>query len=118
VLHEHLGDLRADAVDRVEARHRLLEYHADLLAAHAAHLSLGQVRELPSAEADRACGDVADAGREEAHDRERCHRLAGPALPHDRDRFSAVDGEADAVHRDDRAAPAEQEARLEVADLE
>ena len=39
---EGLGDLVADPHDRVQRRHRLLEDHADLAAAHVAHLALGE----------------------------------------------------------------------------
>ena len=34
---DRLGDLVADGVDRVEAGHRLLEHHGDVVAADAAH---------------------------------------------------------------------------------
>jgi hypothetical protein len=40
VEHDRLGDLVADGVHRVEAGHRLLEDHRDLVAADAAHLAL------------------------------------------------------------------------------
>ena len=45
-IDQHFGDLGADRRERVEARHRLLEHHADLAAAHLAHLRLGQRQEL------------------------------------------------------------------------
>src|ERR1700690_816719 len=32
--HERLGDLRADAAQRIESRHRLLKDHGDAIAAH------------------------------------------------------------------------------------
>ena len=44
-----LGDLLADGVDRVEARHRLLEDHGDVVAAdlpHALGIESGKVERL------------------------------------------------------------------------
>ena len=46
VPHDRLGDLLADREDRVERRHRLLEDHRDLGAAHLAQRRLAH------------CGDV------------------------------------------------------------
>ena len=48
---DRLDDLAADAHDRVERGHRLLEDHRDLAAAAAAHLALGQREEVGAAEA-------------------------------------------------------------------
>ena len=39
------GDLLADRLDRVQRRHRLLEHHADVVAAQRAHLVFGRARE-------------------------------------------------------------------------
>ena len=41
-----LDDLRAHRVDGVEARHRLLEDHRDLVAADVLHLALGEAEEV------------------------------------------------------------------------
>ena len=54
---DRLRDLVADLEDRVERRHRLLEDHGDVVAAHLAHLSLGKRGEVSSLETDFAAGD-------------------------------------------------------------
>ena len=59
-------DLLADPVERVEAGQRVLEHHADALAAHLAHLLGRQVVDARAREPDLAAGDAArriDAGR-------------------------------------------------------
>ncbi len=49
-----LADLAPDGQHRVERGHRLLEDHADGVAADAAHLALGQAEEVAALEPDRA----------------------------------------------------------------
>src|SRR5690606_41456270 len=52
-LHDALpifGDLAADAQHRVEAGHRLLEDHGDVVAAHPLHLPLGQGQQVGAIE--------------------------------------------------------------------
>ena len=56
---EHLADLVAHRVQRVQRRHRLLEDHADARAADAAHLALALGAQVLAVEADRAGGDGA-----------------------------------------------------------
>ena len=48
------GDLLADRLQRVERRHRLLEDHADVVAAQGAHLVLGRGQHVDAVEADAA----------------------------------------------------------------
>ena len=43
---QRFGDLLADRHHRVERRHRLLEDHRDLVAAHVAHLLLGELEQI------------------------------------------------------------------------
>jgi len=57
-----LDDLEADRVHGVQSRHRLLEDHGDLLAAHRAQLALVEVADLATEQLDRA-GDA--GGRRE-----------------------------------------------------
>src|SRR5262249_14975929 len=56
MLAQHLADLEADREDRVERRHRLLEDHADLLAAHALHLIAPYREEVAAAIENAARG--------------------------------------------------------------
>ena len=43
---QHLGDLLADGVDRIERGHRLLEHHRDVLGADAVHLAGAERRKI------------------------------------------------------------------------
>ena len=79
--HQGLSDLRAHAMQRIERRHRLLEDHGDAVAAQFPHRLFIEADEFPPLEADRT-GD-ARALRREAHQRQGCHRLAGPGFAHD-----------------------------------
>ena len=76
---QRLGDLRADGLQRVERRHRLLEHHADAPAAHARTAPRSLARQQVAPVEHDAPGD-ARARRQQAHDRERGHRLAAAAL--------------------------------------
>ena len=87
--HERLGDLRADAVQRIERRHRLLEDHGDAIAAQLLHRLFGEADELPPLEADRT-GD-ARALRRQAHQRKRRHRLAGAGLAHHAEALALIE---------------------------
>ena len=97
VQREALGDLPHDGVQRVQARHRLLEDEADVVAAHAAELARGGGGHLPAAVLDRA-GDLGVVG-EELHGGERGDRLAGAELADERQRLAGVELEADAADR-------------------
>jgi hypothetical protein len=94
---EHLADLRADRVQRVERCHRLLEDHGDLAAADGPHLALRLPAQVLAAEADHAPrGGAVD----EPQDRERRHRLAGPRFADQGDLLAGRDGEGHVVdHR-------------------
>ena len=110
-LHD-LRHLRADGVGRVEARHRLLEDHRHPVAAQARHLALGQRQELAPVEAQPA-GATRRGARQQAHDRERGHRLAAARLADQARRLAAMDGERRLAHRGEVA-----EADLELLDRE
>ena len=114
---EHLADLEADAVDRVQRRQRVLEDHRDARAADLP-LVLGVHRQHVAAlEPDAAAGDHRRRDVQDAHDRLRRDRLARPRLPEDRQGLALVDGVADAVDRvDDAGARAELD--VQVVDLE
>ena len=73
---QHFRDLRAHGEDRVEARHRLLEDHADAPAAHVAHALFRQGRQALSLEQDVPL-DTPGILRHQPHDREG----GGPLLP-------------------------------------
>ena len=91
-----LGDLRADFEHGVERRHRLLEDHRDVVAAHVPHLSFGQAGEIAPAEFDGAAGDLSGRG-DETHDRHRRHAFPATRLPHERHGLPSPDVEGDVV---------------------
>ena len=55
---DRLAHLVADGGHRIEARHRLLEDHADAGAAHRAHLRHGQREQIAAFEGDAAPGSM------------------------------------------------------------
>ncbi len=90
MMHQRLGDLEADGEHRVEARHRLLEDHRQLVAAHIAHLLLGELQEVAAVETDHAL-DPAVGGRKKPHHRECRDALAGTRFADDRDGLARAD---------------------------
>ncbi len=54
VQQQDLADLLLDRVQRIERRHRLLEHDGDVVAAHLAHLALGQLQQIAAVELDAA----------------------------------------------------------------
>ena len=84
-----LGDLRADAVHRVQARERILEDHRDVLAADLPQLLRRQREQVAAHEVDVAL----DRGAllvEQAHDREVRDALARAGLADDAERLAAA----------------------------
>ena len=59
---QRLGDLRADAMQRVQRRHRLLKDHRDAVAAQAPHLGFAGAGKVAPLEADRAARLCAPSG--------------------------------------------------------
>ena len=116
---QHLLDLEADGEHRVERRHRLLEDHRDVRAAHALQLARRQAREIAPAVHDLALRvDDRVLGRQQAEDRERRHRLARARLADQRDGRVARNVERDALHRLERRVLVEAEGDREVADAD
>ena len=73
--HQRLGDLRADAMERIERRHRLLEDHGDAVAAQTSHRLFPETYKFPLLEPDRSRDPRAFWSQR--HQSERGHRLAG-----------------------------------------
>src|SRR3954463_16190311 len=113
---QRLSELTSDAQHRIEARHRLLEDHADVVAANFSHRRLIELQEVRAEEADRA-GNSAGRFGYQAKDRVCGDRLAATALAHDRKRLALGNLERDAV---DRAVDAVRgpEMRLQIFDLQ
>src|SRR5690606_13800555 len=112
-----LGDLRPDAMHRVQRAHRLLEDHRDVAPAERPHLALAEREELAAVEADGAAEDLGRRRGEEPHHAERRHALAAPALPDYPEDLPGVDVEGDATERGG-AALLRLEGQLEVSDRE
>ena len=110
-----LAQLRADRVDRVQRRHRILEDHRDLVAADLAQLVGIDLQQIPVLE-DRLTFGRGVLLRVQAHDRHAGDALAAARLAHDRERLSLLDGERDAVHRVDDAV-IRAEVRLQILDV-
>jgi hypothetical protein len=96
VVAQRLGHLEADGQHRVEAGHRLLEDHRDVVAAHLAHRRLGQGQQVAVVQEDLAL-DPAVRLRDQPHDRQRGDRLAGTGLADDGHRLVRRHIEVDAV---------------------
>ena len=114
---QRLDDLQPDGQDRVERGHRLLEDHRDVAAADFAHLLVIEIEQVAAVEGDSAPRDAAGQPRQQAHDRERGHRLARAGFAHDGDDLAAIDVEAHAL--DGAHHPARgQEMHMQILDLE
>ena len=79
---QHLRNLLADRVDRIERRHRLLEDHRDRVAPDVAQVRVRGPGEVLVRKEDGAARDAPRRRGDEPHDGERGHRLAAPGLPH------------------------------------
>ena len=108
VDHQRLRDLTADGKDRVQARHRFLEDHRDLVAADLVHLVHGQLRQVHAVEEDLAGVDIAVAVEqtEDAHGRD---ALAGAGFADDAEDLTGVERIAHAVDGLDGAALGREE---------
>jgi hypothetical protein len=95
---DHLGDLLADRHGRVERGHRLLEDHRDGVAANAAHLVLGELRDIASLEHYFATTDPRAGVRQQAQDREGGHALAAARFTDDGKRLVASKRQRQIAH--------------------
>ena len=82
--HERLTHLVADREDGIQARHRLLEDHREVVAAQLTHLFGLEFEQVAAVETDHPRLDVSCGFRHERHDGERSHRLPAARLTHDR----------------------------------
>ena len=113
---ERLADLPADGQHRVQARHRVLEDHRDVLAADRAKLLVGEPDQVAALEVRRAVRDAAGA-RQDPEQRQRGDALPAAGFSDDPERLAGSDVEGDAVDGVDDPAT-RPEADLEVLDGE
>jgi hypothetical protein len=97
VLAQHLGDLAAHRVDRIERGHRLLEDDRDLAGADLVHFIRRQRDQVPALPHDLAGLEAAGRHVDQLQHRARSHCLAAARLAHHAQRLAAVDVEIDAV---------------------
>ncbi len=100
---ERFPDLPADREHRVQARHRVLEDHRDLLATNPPELAVGELDEIAAAEESATCGNAAGT-REDPEQSEGGHALPAARLADDAERLAGRDVEGDAVDGVDRPA--------------
>src|SRR2546427_2640563 len=104
---ERLRDLTADRQDRIQARHRVLEDHRDVLTADAPDVVIVHLQDVLTVEHDRTRDDLPRRLRDEAHERQCGHGFSATGLAHDAERFAggdlerhAVDGAHDTITRE------------------
>ena len=109
-------NLRTNAQNRVQVRHRVLGNQADTRASQTNPFLRGEVRDLFTVEFDGTAGDLTGA-REQADDRSSSRRLTGTGLAYDGDRLAWVDGQVCATDsRNDTGRRGEGD--LKVSDLQ
>jgi hypothetical protein len=96
VAPQRLGHLTADRVHRIERGHRLLEDHADAIAAQLAVFRIRQAHQLAAVETDAAADD--GAVRQQAHQGEGGNRFAAAGFADEPQRLAALQRETDAAH--------------------
>ena len=109
----HLGDLDPDRHHRVQRRQRVLKDHRDVTTAAVSHLRCGELQEVGALVRRRPLDLIAARGQQ-AHDRQRRHRLPTAGLAHQAQRLAGVDVERDAVHGVEGrlAPPGERDAQV------
>ena len=117
VLAQHLGDLLADGVDRIERGHRLLEHHRDVFCADAIHLARIERSKIATLIEDLPGDDLSGRHRDQLEDRHRGHGLAAAGFADHADGLAAPDRQIDAVDGSHHAIVG-REMRLEAANLE
>ena len=88
-----LRHLVADRPDGIEARHRVLEDHADAGSTHPGHLRVVQLQQIPPLEHDLPGRDVSRRRRDETQDTAAQHRLPAAGLADDAERPALRDRE-------------------------
>ena len=93
---QHFLDLKADGEAGIEAGHRLLEDHGDVLADDLAPLRRVELQQIDAVELHLVGGNGGAVGQQ-AHDGQHRHRLARAGLADDRQHFALLDRKIDAV---------------------
>src|SRR5215467_130065 len=91
VQHQRLGDLPADAHDRIERGHRFLEDYGYVVAADGAQLRLLEPDKLATTEADAAANNAPRRRGDQAEDRKCAHALAAAGFTDDAQHLAWVE---------------------------
>ena len=100
---EHLGEVLADRLDRIERGHGVLEDHGNLRAAHAAALLGAHGKHILAGKLELVSLDLGVLGQK-AHDRLHGDTLARAGLAHNGEELAVEDREVHASHGLDEAA--------------
>src|SRR6056297_996517 len=111
-----LDHLRLDAQNRVQGHHRILKDHRDLVAAQAAHVTVGQAGQVLATKVDLPAHDTARL-MDKAQDRKAGDGFARPAFAHQSKHFAFIQRKAHAIHGLDHARFGE-EMGLQIAYVE
>ena len=101
VQQENLGELPADAVERIERGHRLLEDHPDPGAPHFQHLLGRKLRQILTFEQHLTAENFPHRFRQQAVDGKRRHTFPAAGLPDDAEGLALVHHEAHPIDRTD-----------------
>jgi hypothetical protein len=96
-----VGNLKAHGENRIEAGHRLLENHRDLIAPNAAHLPRGEGGEVLIAKINAIAQNLAGRLWYEPENRQRGHRFTTAGLAHHTEGLTGIEGIAHAIDRFD-----------------
>src|SRR5205085_9267511 len=96
---DHLGNLVADRVDRIERGHWLLEDDCDLLAADFLHVLRPKWHEIAASPEDLSPGDATRWHGNELEHRQGGDGFAATGFANQSERLTAVDGQINAVDR-------------------
>ncbi len=97
VVLDAFGHLAFDRQHRVQRGDGVLEDHRHVAAAHAAHLSFGQLQQVAAHELDAAGDGGVVHHAHETEDGQGADALAATRLAHEADHLAGGDGEGDAV---------------------
>lgn len=98
---QNFKDLIFHSQHRIQAGHRILKDHRDLLAADAPHFILFQFQKVLSVKENLSSFYLADSVRQKPHDCQSCRRLSCSGFSYQPQCLLRTYPEADSIHRMD-----------------
>ncbi len=98
VEHDGFVNLVAAGENRVEACHRLLENHRDVVASYTLECGFVQTQQIPSVEPDLPRDNFTRRFGYQTHQGQRRNALAASGLSHQSQCFPLFEGEGDPIH--------------------